>query len=73
MFNKINFSILAMFLSLSAQAQQVENDFYRSNGKIYVVVAVVGIIFAGIIAYLIYMDSKIAKLEKQVEEKSTEQ
>jgi CcmD family protein len=73
MFNKINFSILALFLSLSAQAQQVENDFYRSNGKIYVVVAVVGIIFAGIIAYLIYMDSKIAKLEKQVEEKSTEQ
>jgi CcmD family protein len=36
----------------------------RSNGKIYVVVAVVGIIFAGIIVYLINLDSKISKIEK---------
>jgi CcmD family protein len=39
-------------------------DLMRSNGKIYVVVAVVGIIFAGIIVYLINLDSKISKIEK---------
>ena len=40
----------------------------RSNGKIYVVVTVLATIFAGIFAYLVYLDRKISKLEK--EEKS---
>jgi CcmD family protein len=37
----------------------------RSNGKIYVVVMVLATIFAGIFAYLIYMDRKISRLEKE--------
>jgi hypothetical protein len=37
----------------------------RSNGKIYVVVAVVLTILFGLIAYLIRLDSKISKLEKE--------
>lgn len=40
-------------------------DVMRSNGKIYVVVAVILTIFAGIILYLIRLDRKITKLEKQ--------
>ncbi|HEV7621785.1 MAG TPA: CcmD family protein [Flavisolibacter sp.] len=39
-------------------------DTMRSNGKIYVVVAVILTIFAGIIIYLIRLDRKISKLEK---------
>jgi hypothetical protein len=39
-------------------------DAMRSNGKIYVVVLVLATIFAGIIAYLIRIDRKISKLEK---------
>ena len=39
-------------------------DALRANGKIYVVVTVIGIIFTGIISYLVYIDRKISKLEK---------
>lgn len=41
-------------------------DTMRSNGKIYVVVAVVMVIFAGLIFYMIQTDRKITKLEKEV-------
>ena len=47
-----------------AQNETVEMaDSMRSNGKIYVVVAVILTIFAGIILYLIRLDRKISKLE----------
>ena len=39
-------------------------DAMRENGKIYVVVAVILTIFAGIILYLVRIDKKISKLEK---------
>lgn len=37
----------------------------RSNGKIYVVVAVLVIILLGIFLYLIRLDRKISRLEKE--------
>lgn len=47
--------------------QEVEMaDTFRSDGKIYVVVAVIIAILSGIIAYLVVLDKKIAKLEKEV-------
>ena len=39
-------------------------DTLRSNGKIYVVVAVVVIILLGLFLYLLRLDRKISKLEK---------
>ena len=39
-------------------------DFMRSNGKIFVVVAVVVVIVLGIFIYLLNLDNKITKLEK---------
>lgn len=39
-------------------------DTMRSNGKIYVVVLVLATIFVGIIVYLVRLDKKITKLEK---------
>lgn len=39
-------------------------DAMRKDGKIYVVVLVLATIFAGIIAYLVRLDRKITKLEK---------
>ncbi len=39
-------------------------DIMRSNGKIYVVIAIILTIFAGLIFYLIRIDRKIAKIEK---------
>lgn len=40
-------------------------DMMRAEGKIYVVVLVLATIFAGIIVYLIRLDKKISKLEKE--------
>lgn len=39
-------------------------DLMRENGRIYVVVAVVLTILAGLIIYLIRLDKKISRLEK---------
>lgn len=51
--------------------QQVEMaDAMRSEGKIYVVVAIVLLILAGLIGYLIMMDRKVSKLEKKLSQKS---
>ncbi len=41
-------------------------DQLRADGKIWVVVAVIAAIFAGIILYLIRLDRQIGKLEKEV-------
>ena len=48
-----------------AQAPAEMADTLRSNGKIYVVVTVLATIFAGIFAYLIVLDRRISKMEKQ--------
>ncbi len=40
-------------------------DLMRSNGKIYVVVAVILTIFLGLLLYLVRLERKIAKLEKR--------
>lgn len=39
-------------------------DAMRAEGKIYVVVLVLATIFAGIVAYLVYLDRRISKIEK---------
>lgn len=57
-----------LFILLSAGYASAETemaDTMRSNGKIYVVVVVLATIFAGIFAYLVYLDRKISKLEKE--------
>jgi tRNA(Phe) wybutosine-synthesizing methylase Tyw3 len=43
-------------------------DALQQNGKIYVVVAVLLIIFAGIIVFLMGMDKKISRMESALEE-----
>tara|TARA_Y100000385_G_C12523218_1_gene396310 strand:- start:5 stop:178 length:174 start_codon:yes stop_codon:yes gene_type:complete len=42
-------------------------DVFRADGKIYVVLAVLGIIFGGLTLYLIYLDRKISRLERDQE------
>lgn len=68
--NKLT-TLMAVIFAFSAQAQEavVANEttasVMRSNGKIYVVVAVVLTILFGLIAYVIRLDRKITKLEKE--------
>ena len=54
---------------LTAQVTDAEKQYtafdMRHNGKIYVVVTVMLIILLGLILYLIRLDRKITKLEKE--------
>ncbi|MEO8404283.1 MAG: CcmD family protein [Chitinophagaceae bacterium] len=50
---------------LHAQGSSIGNTM-RSNGRIYVVIAVILIILAGLILYLIRLDKKISKFEKEI-------
>ncbi|GAB3495793.1 hypothetical protein GCM10027341_13600 [Spirosoma knui] len=72
-------ALLAALLLFSQQvlAQQPVSDGVemadqlRADGKIWVVVAVIAAVFAGIIVYLIRLDRQIGKLEKEVNQKNT--
>ena len=61
--------LIAMLMSASTFAQdnvpvEMATGLYQS-GKIYVVVIVMSLIFVGIAGYLIMLDRKISKLEKE--------
>ena len=47
-------------------------DTMRSNGKIYIVVAVLVVIFAGLVGYAIRIDRKLGRLEKEVSSQKRE-
>lgn len=71
---KIFFTLLVTIISFihsfaqSTQPGVEMADKFRADGKIYVVVAVAGIILCGIFVYLIMLDRKISKLEKEIKE-----
>lgn len=64
-------SSLFIITLLYANAQDTVEmaDTLRSNGKIYVVVAVLVILFIGLFAFLISIDRKVSKLEKENQQK----
>ena len=55
-------------LRLSAQNSPEMADNLRSEGKIYVVVGVFLLISAGILVYLIVLDLRLKKIEKEKSE-----
>ena len=71
-------AFLLMLISFAAQAQEkiavtaadysnneVEMaDVMRSEGKIYVLVGIIVLIFIGLLAYVIQTDRRVSKLEK---------
>lgn len=67
------FSVFAFLLisgNVFAQEEKPEMaDAFMQSGKIYVVITVLAIIFTGIIVYLVRMDRKISKIEKDLAEK----
>jgi heme/copper-type cytochrome/quinol oxidase subunit 2 len=68
--NYILFVVLSLF-SLAAVSQTAnENqpqmaDEFRNSGKIYIVIMVISIIFICLIAYLVFLDLKLRKLENK--------
>lgn len=63
---KIAGVIALCILTMTANAQETElGDVMTSNGKIYVVMAVVVTIVIGLFLYLLSLDRKIGKMEKK--------
>lgn len=66
-------SLLFICVSLLSQAQQMITesgpqmaDDLRENGKIYVVISVIGIIFLALVVFLVYIERKLKKIEDKV-------
>lgn len=67
LFNKFLLLFVLALCTIPAMAQNENPDMattMRSNGKIYVVVAVLSTILVGLIIYLFRLDRKITQLEK---------
>jgi CcmD family protein len=65
------FFILLFILSsfaLSAQDAQMA-DAFRSEGKIYVVIGVIAIVFVALVFYMVMMEQKLKKLEEEFKNK----
>jgi len=66
---RTGFMVACCLLSIAAMAQGGNNndstDFMRSNGKIYVVITVAAIIITGLFLYLVSLERKIKKLERE--------
>lgn len=64
----------ALLTAASSFAQETEMaDAFKASGKIYVVIAVLSIIFFGIVIYLVSIDRKLSKLEKNIEKQKGEE
>jgi CcmD family protein len=67
--NKLTLILFVMILLTTASFGQsgVEMaDVMRSNGKIYVVVAVAAVVMIGILIYMIVLDRKVSQIEKKL-------
>jgi bacteriorhodopsin len=65
---RFSFLIVSLFCCLLATAQTNEvemADTMRSSGRIYVVIAVILTILFGIVLYLVRLDRKITRFEKE--------
>ena len=62
-------SLIALILFVAQQTnaqQQIEMaDAFRADGKIYVVVGILSLVFTGIVLFLIRLEMKVSKLEKE--------
>jgi uncharacterized membrane protein YdbT with pleckstrin-like domain len=68
--NKISLIIASLLIPFLGKAQEVVSepqmaDTFRSNGKIFVVIGVLAIIFICIVVYLVFIDIKLRKLENK--------
>ena len=71
MLKKLALLLSFYFIAACSYAQQMElakeepTDFMNGSGKIFVVMAVAVVIVLGLFIYLINLDRKISKLEKE--------
>ena len=66
-----SFLLMIIFLvnsptNLQAQQYNAAEQVLAQDGKIYVVVAVLGTILLGFLGYVLFLDKKITKIEEQI-------
>jgi len=68
--NILVFLLIFCSIALTAQENQCPNmaDTFRNDGKIYVVISVISIIFFSIVLFLIYLERKIKRLEDKLKD-----
>jgi uncharacterized membrane protein YciS (DUF1049 family) len=68
--NILVFLLIFCSIALTAQENQGPNmaDTFRNDGKIYVVISVISIIFFSIVLFLIYLERKIKRLEDKLKD-----
>ncbi len=69
-FKKTGILLTSLLICIVAMAQNdstnnSSGDVMRSSGKLYVVLAVVLTIIAGLVFYVVRLDRKISRLEKE--------
>lgn len=52
-------------LNANAQTEPAMGDALRENGKIYVVISVIGIIFIALVIFLFMLERKLKRLEEK--------
>ena len=73
-FKNIVSLLLILFSAFSLNAQTAPNqvqmaDGFYAEGKIYVVIGIVAIIFIGLAVYLFMIERKVKRLEEALKEK----
>lgn len=70
--NKLIYTLVLAMMAFGAQAQEAAAqaepqmaDLFRQEGKIYIVITVLSIVFVSLIVYLVSIDLKLRKLEKK--------
>lgn len=61
-----NLTALLLLPTLVQAQEQGGNDFFSNIGKMYVTVAVIVILFLGVIGFLIYLERKVARIERDL-------
>lgn len=66
MIKKGQLLIAALLASAITRAEDIEMaDAMRANGKIFVVVGVLALVFIGLAIYLLQLDRRVRKLEER--------
>ncbi|MEY3369260.1 MAG: hypothetical protein RI973_2415 [Bacteroidota bacterium] len=65
---KILAALLPLLIFDQSVFSQTAVPSSRSEGKMFVVVAVISAIFAGIVIFLVYLERRLTKLENQIKD-----
>ncbi len=60
------FLMVSMFAESQTASEPQMADAFRDNGKIYVVITVIAMIFIAIVLFLVNLERKIRKLENKL-------